>query len=505
VVALVWFRRVFLGIGMFRISLLLSLATWYPVSVAAPDSFAMSDGSAGPTCANFVSMGQLAWGRPGGDWTDSKGNLYGRDSFASQAVSESTTTQVIDWDVTKLVQGYIDSHDRNAAMLLRPQSGAKNGIVDFHSRESPVSSRWPMLKLKWADGSQSRLSPAADTYLDCTSISSLGARTSMQVSDSQSTLLRFVLPLSTSGLQQAVLYLVSDKQYYGGSQIGVYKAAPSYSRAKGDIQNGLAKNYALDGGIEKDPDVVFATGFENFAWILDWSYYDPRSSTETISSDDARLFVPLVGKALRVRLEKGKNLALDLRYALSAWGVEPEEIYFRYYLRFGSDWNPSLDGGKMPGITGTYGRGGWGMRKSDGYNGWSVRGGFAARPPSDSSVVGMTAIGSYAYHVDIDASGDYWGWNEGPTGLLQNNQWYAVEQYVKLNTLGERDGIFRAWIDGRQVFEKTDVRFRLTSKLKIENIWMDVYHGGTSVAPQDMTLYIDNVVIARKYIGPLQR
>ena len=42
---------------------------------------------------------------------------------------------------------------------------------------------------------------------------------------------------------------------------------------------------------------------------------------------------------------------------------------------------------------------------------------------------------------------------------------------------GRRDRHFlRAWIDGHLAFEKTDVRFRLTNELKIEQIWMNLYH-----------------------------
>ncbi len=41
-----------------------------------------------------------------------------------------------------------------------------------------------------------------------------------------------------------------------------------------------------------------------------------------------------------------------------------------------------------------------------------------------------------------------------------------------------------------------------TEALKIEQVWMNVYHGGTKPSPYDQHLYIDNVVIARKYIGP---
>ena len=61
----------------------------------------------------------------------------------------------------------------------------------------------------------------------------------------------------------------------------------------------------------------------------------------------------------------------------------------------------------------------------------------------------------------------------------------------------------RVWIDGRLAWEKTDWRWRHIPDLKIEEIWMNVYHGGTAPVGQDVHLYIDNVVIADEYIGPL--
>jgi hypothetical protein len=36
----------------------------------------------------------------------------------------------------------------------------------------------------------------------------------------------------------------------------------------------------------------------------------------------------------------------------------------------------------------------------------------------------------------------------------------------------------------------------------VESVWLNVYHGGVEKADRDLTLYIDNLVIARRYIGP---
>ncbi|QIB64690.1 polysaccharide lyase [Kineobactrum salinum] len=144
------------------------------------------------------------------------------------------------------------------------------------------------------------------------------------------------------------------------------------------------------------------------------------------------------------------------------------------------------------------------MRKSDGSNGWSVRGAFSTRLPGAGDMPALTPIGSYVYHADMKGnSGNHWGWNLGPGGLLANNQWYAIEQYLKLNTPGRRDGVFRAWINGHLVYERDELNFRDTDALRIESVWMNIYHGGVRPAPRDMSAYLDNVVIARQYIGPL--
>lgn len=451
-------------------------------------------------------MGSLAWSRRGGDWIDASSQVYGERAFDTQRVLTGQGRPFTEWDVTELVRGWLGEKFRNDGLLLRAETGKLNGVVDFHSRESTDLTARPTLKLKWSDGSLARLQPVADTFLDCTTITSLGTHDILKVSVDQSALLRFALPASKATLVRASLLLVSDKQYGNGARMGVFRVAPPYARAATEVVQGLASGFVRDTGIEKHPAVIFATGFESPIWLTQWSSYSPRSNAETIEQDPARQFEPFQGRALRVRLVKGGNHGLDLRYLLGGGGKqEPEEVYFRYYLRFGDDWNPFLDGGKLPGIAGTYGRAGWGMRKTDGYNGWSVRGGFSARPAGVKSVSGLTTIGSYVYHADgQDSSGDYWGWSAGPAGLLENNRWYSIEQYVKLNSPGAKDGIFRAWVDGHQVVEKADVRFRYVPNLKIESVWMDIYHGGVSSVPKEMTLYIDNVVIAKSYIGPVK-
>lgn len=479
---------------------------WTGTVEAMPAGFVLTDDKAGVTCLHYTRMGDLAWDRAGGDWLDAKGEQYGEQAFATVLLPGGKERVSETWDVTELARRWLDGSVHNAGLLLRTRPGAKSGTVDFLTRESPDEAGRPLLILTWSDGSRTRVPPAADTYLACTTRASLGDRPEMKVSRERNALVRFELPKSNGSLRRAELQLVSARRSGPATEVGAFAAAPPYARAAGRVATGLAQDYPADAGIDKNPDVLFATGFENPLWAREWSERNSRSDAEPVTEDAKRRFEALSGRALRVVLPKGKNMGLDMRYALAQRGQpEPEDIYFRYYLRFADDWNPDKDGGKLPGIAGTYGRGGWGMRRSDGYNGWSARGSFAQRPGNVPSMAQLTAIGSYAYHMGSDASGDVWPWSEGPSGLLQNNRWYAVEQYVKLNTPGVADGIFRAWIDGRQVIDKRDIQYRATPDLKIEEVWMNVYHGGTAVSPRDMGLFIDNVVIARRYIGPMKR
>ena len=73
-----------------------------------------------------------------------------------------------------------------------------------------------------------------------------------------------------------------------------------------------------------------------------------------------------------------------------------------------------------------------------------------------------------------------------------------------MNAPGKNDGVLRAWIDGKRVFDKTDVSMRDSDKLKIEFIWFNLYHGGSKAAKEDHHLYIDDVVISRQPIGPVK-
>lgn len=475
---------------------------------AATFELPVTDDEAGVTCEHHLAAARGSWIHRGGDWVDADGMEQGATPFATATMDGAAVGTAIGLDVTTLVRQWYASGRQSGLAMLRATGVNPRGVVDFASRESATAAHRPRLTIEWSDGESTTLAPTADASIVCTTAKSLGALPTIRVGGGASSLLAFPLdPATGRHVERATLTLTVDRRTGGAIGLGVFHVVPPWAR-ESTARAGIAARHPGDMGIDADPAVIFATGFDAGDWREGWSTVGERSIADVVANGEGNGFEPLLGRALRVKLMPHQNLGLDLRYEFARVGLkEPEEAYFRYYLRFGEDWKPVRDGGKLPGFAGTYNRGGWGLRKADGTNGWSARGAFF-RQPSEAppAMTRHVGIGSYVYHADARAgSADAWGWGLGPTGWLSRNRWYSIEQYVKLNAPGRADGVMRAWVDGHLVMERTGLRFRDVPELRIESVWFNVYHGGVTKPANPMSLYIDNVVIAREYIGPLQR
>jgi hypothetical protein len=70
---------------------------------------------------------------------------------------------------------------------------------------------------------------------------------------------------------------------------------------------------------------------------------------------------------------------------------------------------------------------------------------------------------------------------------------------MKLNSPGKNDGILKTWLDGKQVFEKHDLRFQTADDLKIERFLFSVFYGGSGPewAPSyDNVIYLDDFTLS---------
>ena len=203
--------------------------------------------------------------------------------------------------------------------------------------------------------------------------------------------------------------------------------------------------------------------------------------------------------ALRVSVPKGSHYGADFALHLDdAVDDVPEQLFFRYYVKFDQDWIATSHG-KLPGFSGVYGSSGkGGSRSRPAEPGWSARMMFSPNHGADSRI----DLGYYVYHLGQETKyGDGLDWNEA--GELWPGEWYCLEGEVDLNTPGLADGALRAWVDETPAFDLSGLEFRRPSEpqIEIESFWVNVYYGGKSLAPRDMGLTIDEVIVDTKRIG----
>lgn len=466
-----------------------------------------ANGEGGASREFYNSAASLRWRNKQGDWRDRSGQPQGELPFAELAMPPGKSGLQLQLDVTELVRHWRLGQLENRGFLLRPRS--KTGLtVSFASREHSDRTLQPRLRLQLRGGEQ-LLAPSADTHLDPSTYKAKGKSDALKISQgNHHALLRFDLPATTGSaddLQRATLELHVLNRSGGAGNVQVF-AVDIPAPVLPPTATGLAREFPADRGIGKHPQVIYASQFDDDDWQEGWQelrgHYQLTFAKNTLRAEQ---FVPLQGPALRIRIETGQHYGAtgSLKFAPLLQN-EPEQLYVRYYLRLGDNWRPRLQGGKLPGFAGTYGRAGWGGRPNTGADGWSARGAFGLQIPDGNPLAGRTPIGSYIYEVGKSADfGAQWIWSEGNGAFLERNRWYCIEQYLKLNTPGQDDGVLQAWLDGQEVLNRRDVRLRLVPALKIEKFWLDVYHGGTAKSPYNQDIYIDNLVIARSYIGPM--
>jgi hypothetical protein len=96
--------------------------------------------------------------------------------------------------------------------------------------------------------------------------------------------------------------------------------------------------------------------------------------------------------------------------------------------------------------------------------------------------------------------------------LFTDDQWHCVEALFTLNTLDLKndkpvaDGVVRGWVDGVQVVERTDIVFRSTDfPGMMFNQFLLTPYFGPGLLPHEQTLWIDELTVATKRLGPLER
>ena len=447
---------------------------------------------------------EFKWQNFQGDWVDADNIPQGATPFGLVQVQDLDQSQSLEIDVLPLVQRWVNEDVRNQGFMLR---GATSGKLFVMSKEGALGQDKPRLIVDTNVG-RFELDVIYDTVLRASTYLCGGDLTELSSADP------ILMYFDVSGipsyatLHNATLAVTTSGYQYGMTQLEVYQVNIA---GKNISSNSLSERYPNDFQMQYDDGVMLVESFEDPNWQSNWSIVKNEENLQLVTSNQAEKFEPLMGQSLQVEIGAGEFHGLNLVYLFSdKIGKDAEEVYMRYYMRLGDSWSVD-DTGKLPGIAGTYigesYQGGWGGRKSTGANGWSARGVFRKAIQGNNPFSGKTPIGNYIYSANQSGSyGDVYIYDGEEPGILDKNKWYAIEQYVKMNTPGQNDGVIRSWINGKPSFEKTDLKFRDENSefIKIDRIWMNIYHGGKIPAGQAITAFVDNVVIADSYIGPIE-
>lgn len=244
-------------------------------------------------------------------------------------------------------------------------------------------------------------------------------------------------------------------------------------------------------------NIIFTNDFEDNQ-LGDYSGYDyckdwNRTAYVDYSIDMVKDSDPGRNKAMRGNFAKGSHsITYSIPYGFCFYSHfseeianQLEEVYFSYDIKFkdGFDW---VHGGKMPGLKG-------GEVNSGEYV--TVNDGFSARPMwSDGGQIVM-----YLYHQDMKGKyGDSWGWGDF---TFATNKWYNITIRVVLNSVSNgvasNNGIVEGFVDGKLLFQRSNMKFRSLESIKIDRMSIDSFFGGNTdffAATKDEWIDYDNFV-----------
>ena len=304
---------------------------------------------------------------------------------------------------------------------------------------------------------------------------------------------------------------------------GLTLAAATASTA--DAQGPIAAKYQNDLGVADDPEVIFSDDFES--WKENGA--QPPSDGWRVRKNKICLTHVVPGRVasgsgdnvLRIACwTQGKGsqaggLSLKLgNYdnANEGLGAGYEDLYIRYYIKFGDNYRSVRNhGANLGGRDLTRTDAAWvgmaGIRDVSTmgyfYSGVQPRGKLGSRD---------LEMGFYSYHLDKRGP---WGENYDVREkiIITPGFWHCVERHMKLNSVdagkndGNHDGIEELWVNGKLTIRKEGVRFRRVPQLRITFFSLETYyHGLPKEFSRDnpIEVFFDNVVIAKRYIGPLE-
>jgi hypothetical protein len=317
---------------------------------------------------------------------------------------------------------------------------------------------------------------------------------------------------------------------------GAFAEEPAGGEAKAGIaegDTGIASKYPGDEGIAKDPDVVSVEGFEEESVEAMQKQWENVKGPGIMSLSDEVPAGSSGKKSLLMHRTEGSggHLYRRLKNESGGWGYD--QLFARMYVKFAPDCGEihhfgTNIGGNNPATQ-------WPMVSA----GNLVDG-------AKSFWTGLEPYGKswswdfYTYWQGSHAHGDgkYWGTiflAGGAKPQIEKGKWICTEIMVKVNDpVTETNGEMAFWIDGKlfrrdgQVashwgpgFPKGRWRggwwgadpndqttfegfaWRKVKELTVNYVWLYIYT--EKPAGHDIKVWFDDVVVAKKYVGPLAK
>lgn len=266
---------------------------------------------------------------------------------------------------------------------------------------------------------------------------------------------------------------------------------------------GLAAAFPANVGLKTNADVIFADNFESGNLGEGWDETGNKGG-QVLQFATPDPGIGLGKRCLRVEAHLGK----DMGGGLTKWFQSADTVFIRFYTRFdaGCDYvhhfvtlraNKGLRGGdRWSGFGGAGLKPEGSERFSTAIEPWGNWGRWA--PP------GRWNFYSYWHEMEPSKDGKYWGNSFGvPSApLIPQDRWICVEFMLKHNTPGQADGEQAFWIDGVLQGHWKGIHWRKTAQLMANALTLESYFTDRWTKNPVNVVFFDNVVIARRYIGP---
>ncbi|HEV8380323.1 MAG TPA: heparin lyase I family protein, partial [Gemmatimonadales bacterium] len=120
---------------------------------------------------------------------------------------------------------------------------------------------------------------------------------------------------------------------------------------------------------------------------------------------------------------------------------------------------------------------------------------YAGLDPEENSLPTLQPFSYYTYWPDMNCCYGNMLFQQSSKTALVPGQWQEVVFHVKLNTIGQADGLQEVWIDGVKKLSQQNMRWRTTTDVRLNEIRFDNYMGGGS--PITEHVWLDDVTVWR--------